>query len=312
MRTLAFHHEAFLYAGVDGFVDGAARFLAPALAAGAPALVLSSGTNLAGLRSALGARAGDVEYADVTEVGRNPAWILGAWCDFADAHAGSDRVWGIGEPAWPWRSPAELVECRHHEALLNVAMAERTGVELLCPYDTATLPPDVVEGARTTHPVVGTAAGSGPSTAYRDVGDGGSLLAEPLPAPPADAVEIDVGRGDPATARHHVERLALEVGFETADAKDLALAVDEVVTNSERHGSGPGRLAAWPDAGSLVCEVRDAGQLTDPLVGRRRPPPTQVGGRGLWITNRLCDLVQVRSSVDEGTVVRLHKRRDQR
>ncbi len=29
------------------------------------------------------------------------------------------------------------------------------------------------------------------------------------------------------------------------------------------------------------------------------------GGRGLWLANRLCDLVQVRSG-EQGTVVRLH------
>jgi anti-sigma regulatory factor (Ser/Thr protein kinase) len=56
-----------------------------------------------------------------------------------------------------------------------------------------------------------------------------------------------------------------------------------------------------------VCEVRDGGQLSDPLVGRRRPSSDQIGGRGLWIANQLCDLVQVRSS-DEGAVVRLNVR----
>lgn len=311
MKMPALHHEAFLYAGIDGFVDRAVRFLAPAVAAGAPALVLSSKAKMDRLRRALGAGAGAVEHADVTDVGRNPNWILPVWCDFLDAHAGDERVWGIGEPAWAGRSPAQLVECRHHEALVNVALGDRAGVDLLCPYDTATLPPDVIEGACATHPVVSTAAESGPSPSYVDVGDGGSLLREALPAPPATAGEIEIAPGDLAAARHHVEQLAVKVGLATADATDIALAVDEVVTNSERHGGGLGRLTAWLDAGMLVCEVRDGGHLTDPLVGRRRPPPTQVGGRGLWIANRLCDLVQVRSSA-AGTVVRLHKRRDGR
>ena len=31
-------------------------------------------------------------------------------------------------------------------------------------------------------------------------------------------------------------------------------------------------------------------------------------GRGLWIANQVCDLVEVRSS-DEGSVVRVHMRR---
>jgi phosphate/sulfate permease len=39
------------------------------------------------------------------------------------------------------------------------------------------------------------------------------------------------------------------------------------------------------------------------LVGRRRPPVSQSGGRGHWLVNQMCDLVQVRSS-RAGTTVR--------
>jgi anti-sigma regulatory factor (Ser/Thr protein kinase) len=38
---------------------------------------------------------------------------------------------------------------------------------------------------------------------------------------------------------------------------------------------------------------------------RERPPDRRSGGRGLWIVNHLCDLVQVRSS-QAGNVIRLH------
>ena len=39
-----------------------------------------------------------------------------------------------------------------------------------------------------------------------------------------------------------------------------------------------------------------------PLAGRLRPPPTQEGGRGLWLANQLCDLVQIRSRPGRTTV----------
>jgi anti-sigma regulatory factor (Ser/Thr protein kinase) len=52
------------------------------------------------------------------------------------------------------------------------------------------------------------------------------------------------------------------------------------------------------------CEVRDRGWIDDPLAGRERPSDLRGGGRGLWIVNHLCDLVQVRSSAS-GSVVRL-------
>jgi hypothetical protein len=54
-----------------------------------------------------------------------------------------------------------------------------------------------------------------------------------------------------------------------------------------------------------VCEVRDAGRIEDPMVGRERTPLDRDGRRGLWMVNRLCDLVQLRS-FPSGAVVRLH------
>jgi two-component sensor histidine kinase len=86
-------------------------------------------------------------------------------------------------------------------------------------------------------------------------------------------------------------------GLDPARAADLVLAVDEVATNSLRHGGGRGAQRFWRDEGALVCEVRDA--------GRERPAIDRDGGRGLWMVNQLCDLVQLRS-FPGGAVVRLH------
>jgi anti-sigma regulatory factor (Ser/Thr protein kinase) len=57
----------------------------------------------------------------------------------------------------------------------------------------------------------------------------------------------------------------------------------------------------------LICEVRDQGRIDDPLVDRRRPRRDQAGGYGLWLANRLCDLVQLRSG-STGSAIRLHMR----
>jgi len=65
-----------------------------------------------------------------------------------------------------------------------------------------------------------------------------------------------------------------------------------------------GELRAWYEDGWLICDVRDPGRIDDPLVGRQRPPADRVGGRGLWIANQICDLVQIRSG-ESGTQVRL-------
>ncbi len=57
-----------------------------------------------------------------------------------------------------------------------------------------------------------------------------------------------------------------------------------------------------PDA--FVCEVADRGHIDDTSIGRRRPSPDQINGRGLWIVSQVCDQVQVRTGAD-GSVVRV-------
>jgi hypothetical protein len=67
-------------------------------------------------------------------------------------------------------------------------------------------------------------------------------------------------------------------------------------------------LRLWREGDVLIAEVRDRGRLDEPLVGRERPTPDQEHGRGLWVANQLCELVQVRT-LATGTVVRLHLHR---
>lgn len=90
---------------------------------------------------------------------------------------------------------------------------------------------------------------------------------------------------------------------------DLVLAVNELATNSVRHGGGVGTLRIWAEPGVLVCEIQDAGHIADPDACLTPPTPDQPSGRGLWVVNRLADLVQIDSS-PTGTVVRVHMRLD--
>ena len=84
------------------------------------------------------------------------------------------------------------------------------------------------------------------------------------------------------------------------------LAVSEIAANSACHRDGSGTFAVWITDASVICEVRDRGRIEHPLAGRLRPGPDQPGGRGLWLANQLCDLVQIRVTA-RGSTVRLHQ-----
>src|SRR3954451_22051693 len=298
-ETLLFRHEAMLYEGAEAFVAGAAPFIRAAVAADEPIMVAVGAGKLDLLRSHLGEDAQGVVFADMAEVGANPARIIPAWRDFVDANSGSGRpMRGIGEPISAHRSPDELVECQCHEALLNMAFADAPAFHLLCPYDTAQLDPEVIEEAERAHPYV---AGA-PSGAYRGH-ESVPHFAHPLPEPSAGATELAITRDSLAELRALTESAAAGAGLSEPRIRDLVLAVHEIATNSVRHGGGTGALRIWRDGGTLVCEVRDRGRIAQqPLVGRVRPAVGQTGGYGVWLANQLCDLVQLRE-LPEGSVV---------
>jgi anti-sigma regulatory factor (Ser/Thr protein kinase) len=301
-----FRHLAFFYRSESEFVDGAAAFLAAAVAAGQPALVVVSRQKIDLLRKHGGAGA-TVTFADMDEVGTNPARIIPAWTDFVADHGGQP-VHGIGEPIWAERSPAEVVECQRHESLLNVAFDHEVDFRLLCPYDSARLGPDVVAEARRSHPLLQRRGTEERSDDYLGREACARVFSAPLSEPPSSAAAFVFQTGSLGRLRSLVLREAMREGLGEARAGDAVTAVNEVASNSLRHGGGSGVLRIWSSEGSLVFEVSDEGVIDAPLVGRVRPGYEAPGGRGLWMVNQLCELVQVRSSAT-GSTVRMHLRR---
>ena len=303
-QTASFRHEVMLYDSPETFVEEAAPFIRDAVSAGEPIMVAIGAEKIELLRTWLGEDADWVVFADMAELGANPARIIPAWQEFVDENAASGRpMRGIGEPIWADRSPTELVECQCHEALLNVAFANAADFHLICPYDTAQLDGDVIAEAEASHPFV---AGA-PSAAYR--GDHAvPQFAAPLPHPPADAGIHEITRDTLADLRHLTAAEGARAGLSAQRTHDLVLAVHEIATNSVRHGGGRGVLRVWLEDDTLICDVRDSGRISvQPLVGRVRPALGQAGGWGLWLANQLCDLVQLRE-LPHGSAVRLHQR----
>lgn len=129
----------------------------------------------------------------------------------------------------------------------------------------------------------------------------------PSPAPAGEVRELAFDVRALACLRHAIAGWAGEEILDSGSAEDLVLAVNELASNSVRHGGGRGTLRYWREAQALVCEVHDAGHIEDPYVGRTRPGPDAHSGRGLWLVDQLCDEMQIRSS-RAGTVVRVLKR----
>lgn len=121
-----------------------------------------------------------------------------------------------------------------------------------------------------------------------------------------DAVEMRFTAQELRDVRQFVSSFAKD-SLGKARTDDLVLAVNELATNSVRHGGGAGTLRIWTDESVLVCEIHDCGHLADPYAGRTPPSPNQTSGRGLWVVNQLADLMHIDSS-PTGTVVRVHMR----
>jgi anti-sigma regulatory factor (Ser/Thr protein kinase) len=240
------------------------------------------------------------------EVGSNPARIIPAWRQFATERAAPGRaLWGIGEPIWAGRTPDELVECQRHESLLNVAFAHSGNWRLLCPYDTDALPGDVIAEAERSHPWVSRSDGfrAGSAQCLQLEVMAGPFDAPLSPAPAhADALPFDITTI--AAVRQVVAVIGRAAGLNEARTDDFVLAAHEVASNSVRHAGGAGTLRMWHEVHAVVCEVTDTGRIHEPLVGRQRPSDDRLGGRGVWMANQLCDLVQIRT-FDDGSIVRL-------
>lgn len=153
---------------------------------------------------------------------------------------------------------------------LNVAVGGGRAWLLLCPYEAGALSDDVLD----------------------------------LPEAPANSKVLEFGRRELARTRELIACEADDARLSAARSTDLVAAVNELAANSILHGGGSGKLRVWRESDALVVEVRDKGRIEEPLAGLLQPAPTQEGGRGLWMVNQLCDLVQIRSG-PEGTSARL-------
>ncbi|WP_052397464.1 sensor histidine kinase [Streptomyces sp. NRRL F-5123] len=300
----AFRHELYAYKGDSGFLQGAVSFVRDALAADETVLIAVGDDKRRMLRDALdGDSAGrQVSFVDTGALGRNPGRLIPAWHDWIAKSVGKGLpVRGISESPWDAATPAERGELRYHEWLLNLTFATSPAWWLLCPYDITTVETAVLDSARLCHPFQ---LSDGSHSRNPDFSDEPFRFDDLAPAC-GPGPSLAYGAGELAKVRAAVTECATRCGLAGARLQELLVAATEVAANTVRHGGGSGTLRMWADGSLLVCEFHDTGHIGDPLVGRSRPSPAQTGGRGLWLVHQLCDLVQIRSTPEHGTTVRL-------
>lgn len=298
-RTL--RHDCTFYDTEQQYLSVVGDFVRAGIDNDQPVLVAVPDERARVLQESLDGRARKVQFVDMALEGRNPGRIIPRIQGFLDHHTGR-RPRFVGEPLWHGRNAQEIAEATRHESLINLAFAG-AGVDVLCPYDAVGLSPTVLADARRTHPTVSGPTGSTTSPGYVEPEELCAPEHWPLSSPPASAV-VEEGHSDLRVIRRLVRRHARAAGLPAARIEDAAVVFVELCTNTLRHAGGAPTMRFWREGDALLGEVADSGVIADLLVGRRRAPLEAESGRGLFLVNQLCDLVQLRSSTD-GTRARV-------
>jgi anti-sigma regulatory factor (Ser/Thr protein kinase) len=277
-------HDALLYRDPGHLRAVTGEFARAGAAAEEPLLAVLPSPTLAVVSDVLESSGVVLEVLDAGEAGRNPNRLIPTVLQWLADRPDRSRI--LSESIWPGRDEVEMAECLRHEALVNHALGSEP-VSLLCPFDAAHLDGEILAGAEMTHPRV---IARGENWPQRE------------PVAPVCELSFD---GDLWALRRRLEQVELLAELPPQRREDLVLAVNEAASNAVRHGDGTCRARIWRDGGRIVCEISTTTSIDDPLAGRRRPDPDAISGRGLWLINQLCDLVELRNG-PAGANVRMH------
>ena len=118
--------------------------------------------------------------------------------------------------------------------------------------------------------------------------------------PASDTMSYTTAK-DLAALREFVRSCGVALGLSGSRRDLLALAVNELATNTLQYTDGGGTVRVWVDAGQVICDVLDTGPTR---TFGAMPPPDSVRGRGLAIVERVVDEADIIAS-PEGTLVRI-------
>ncbi|MFI0351886.1 anti-sigma factor RsbA family regulatory protein [Actinomadura sp. 9N407] len=299
-------HRAFLYRGTDDFLSVTVPFLAAGLDADEAVVAVVRRAAIEPLRESLGDRAGTIEFYPSEEFYRHPVRTLKSYQELVNAKA-PRSVRALAEPVWQGWSPRETLEWARYESLINIVFSG-SGARALCPYDEATLPAEIIDHARRTHPLLAQGSATVGNHDYVRPGDFGAGCDRTLRFErPRDALYMPVESDDLHRLRAFVAERAAAHGLDRQSAQNFVTAANEVAANALQHGAPPAGLWLWSEGAELVCEIGDNGlwrPAPGALVGFIPPDSALQRGFGLWTVRLLVDLVEVRAGWD-GTFVRL-------
>jgi anti-sigma regulatory factor (Ser/Thr protein kinase) len=198
-------------------------------------------------------------------------------------------------------------EGERYEAAANAVLAG-SPLTAMCLYDRSTLPPELVDSARATHPLLLEPDGLRPNPGFREPLD--YVRGLPLPREPVEEgpPTFEVHAAATLPGLRHALGAVLEAHVDDEELRgDLYLGLSEVAANAFRHGRPPVSARVWTDGARLICTVTDAGRTFDnPLAGfvPAHGMDLSRGGMGLWLARKLFDSVDLLAG-DEGFTVRL-------
>lgn len=257
------------------------------------------------LARAAGVHGSVIRFVEPADLYSSPNHTLNEMRDLADD---DQRVRLIAEPPArvPWWLEAE--EWQRVNSLSNTIVSELP-ITVVCLYDARRVGMKTIRQAERTHPHILTPGGPRRSGDYVDPADFAAECDRNEPVTPASAMQHAIRTpGDLASSRAMVREVATGHGVAAHRADDLAMAVNEIVSNALEHGGGVAQQRVWDEEHGLICEVSDPGSgFDDPFAGYRRPNAAGSRGRGLRMARQLCDLMRI-SSTSTGTRVWLYLR----
>jgi transcriptional regulator with XRE-family HTH domain len=162
-------HRVLTYGSDEEYLATAIPFLHGGIERSESLLVVTTKARIGLLHDTLDDLSVHIEFAESAGWLRSPSATLNGYRAFMkekiEGGAPWIRIWG--EPIWAGRSDAEVAAWTRFESLFNLSFASSPAT-VVCPYDTRSLPEEIVADARRTHPEVARGSDTTGNPLYRE------------------------------------------------------------------------------------------------------------------------------------------------